>query len=960
MRKAAFLLLLALALPVGADNLESGFAQPPNEAKPRVWWLWLHTHISKSRITYELEQMKKQGIGGLLQWDPGPGPSRYGTRAVELPKGPAWMTPEWRGALLHTFREADRLGLDVAMSLSPGANCGGPWITPEMSAKRLVFGSANVIGPVRYSAQLPLPEATAKGADGKPLYYRDLAVFAAEFSRVGQGRPPRELANLAPLHDPANVEIGNPWINITKYLAPDGTLNWDVPAGAFRILRIGYTSTGQAADYFGHQGLYADHMNAQAVEFNFRTMFDELFGKGPLPKSLKYVHCDSYEVYNSDWTANLVEEFRKRRGYDPTPWLPTLDAGAIETRALTARFQQDMNRTRSDCFFDHHYDLIRKLAHERGIGWHSEAAGPSVITTDWLQMLGANDIPMGEFWLRGINSHRVTEEERFYVKAPATAAHVYGKRWVAAEAFTSIGGHWEEDPWRMKPDADQAFLEGVNRVNLHTFSHSPDEFGKPGIEYFAGTHINPNITWWDQSHAWFDYLARCQYLLSQGLFVADVLYYNGDQVPNWVQMKHVDARLGRGYDYDVANTDVVLNRLSVRDGRLVLPDGMSYRVLVLPEQKAMPVEVLTKLGELARAGATIIGPAPTEASGLTDYRARDAAVQKLAGELWGQGWIRPAASIRETLAGTGTPADAVLPEGLDYLHRQSAEGDFYFVVNKLDRPVDVAGRFRVTGKAPEFWDPATGERYTAGAFREEAAHTAVPLRLDAYGSVFVVFRQKAGFDAVESVSLPAELRAAEGGQLRLRSAVAGVYELRSRSGRKARVAVKAVPAAMTVATPWTVRFTPGWGAPESAEFPRLVSWSERPEEGIRHYSGAGAYTTTFDAPGALLGEGVRTWLDLGEVKNLAEVRLNGKDLGVLWKPPFRVDVTGLLQAKANRLEVKVVNLWPNRMIGDETLGEAKRFTHSNMYKFTAGMPLWVSGLLGPVRVVPEREVAVGW
>ncbi|MCX6623684.1 MAG: glycosyl hydrolase, partial [Acidobacteria bacterium] len=523
----------------------------------------------------------------------------------------------------------------------------------------------------------------------------------------------------------------------------------------------------------GRKALYADHMNAEAVELNFRTMFDQLFGSGPLPASLKSVHCDSFEVYGADWTPKLLDEFRRRRGYDPTPWLPTLESGNIETRALTARFLDDFNRTRSDCFLDSHYRLVADLAHKRGIGWQTEAGGPRVLASDSLQMLGTNDIPVGEFWME-CPTHRVTPEERFYVKAPATAAHIYGKRFVAAEAFTSIGNHWEEDPWSLKPLADQAFLEGVNRMVLHTFSSSPDEFGKPGAVYFAGTHINPNITWWDQSHAWFDYLSRCQHLLSQGLFVADVLFFNGDRVPNYVQMKHVDPRLGLGYDYDVANAEVLLTRTSVRNGRIVLPDGMSYRLLVLPEQKSMSLEVLKKIGELVDAGATVIGAPPTTATGLADYRARDAEVKRLAAGIWAGGKVLQNRLIRDVLRSLETPPDFIANAGLDYLHRRDGDTDIYFVVNKLNREQSIEARFRVAGKTPELWDPATGAHRIQPVFHTDGAHTVVPLRLAARESVFVVFRTPPVPDPVVSLTPSAELFASDSGDLQLRAAAPGL------------------------------------------------------------------------------------------------------------------------------------------------------------------------------------------
>ncbi len=993
--QAAFLCVLAPHL--AAADLADQFRDPPQEARPRVYWTWLHTTLSKKRITFELEEMKKKGIAGALLWESSTGFSRYGTRMEPVPAGSRWMGPEWREHARFAFQEAERLGIEVSLALTTGANCGGPWISPADSAQKLVWSVANVTGPARFSELLPLPEKLPLGEDGKPLYYRDIGVFAAEPFRLGQMGYKVEGSQLYPIEDLSNVPIGNPWIDVTKHMDASGRLTWDVPAGVFRIVRLGHSTTGQRASHMhpDEGGFYADHMRADSIELNTRTMLKELFGEGPLPRSLKYLHCDSYEVYNSDWTPNLVDEFRKRRGYDPARFLPTLESGgSIETRAITARFREDLDKTRSDCFADYHYGKLLDLAHERGMGFHSESAGTRIFQVDPLKALGRNDIPMGEFWMEE-DTHRVTPEERFYVRCASNAAHIYGKRFAAAESFTSIGRHWEEDPWSLKPVGDMAFLEGVNRIFLHTFSHSPDELGKPGAEYFAGTHINPNVTWWDQSRAWLDYLSRCQLLLSQGLFVADVLRYYGDQVPNFVPRRHVDPSLGPGYDYDLTNAEVILTRMSVRDGRIVLPDGMSYRLLVLPDRKAMPPDVLRKIGELVKAGATVVGPAPSEASGLQGYPESDREVQSLANEIWGnvngktvterrygKGRVIVGRNLRQILAGAGIAPDFEMVRSLpgarvEAIHRATQDADIYFVVNESNRWEEVECAFRVSGKAPELWIPDTGDRKPQSVYATKAGRTVLPLRLAPYGSVFVVFRGTAAEHAVKltrgtttlfpasphaaGAAAGAEVVDASAGSVTLRAWSAGRYVASGTRGRVASFQVAAPPAPLDIAGPWTVRFTPGWGAPESVVFDRLISWTERPEDGIRYYSGTAAYETTFNVPAGLISADTRLELDLGELTNLAEVRLNGTDLGTLWKPPFRsADIAPLLRPQGNRLEVRVTNLWVNRMIGDELLPRERRYTHANMYKFTAQSPLRKSGLFGPVRIVAAREMKAAW
>jgi hypothetical protein len=618
---------------------------------------------------------------------------------------------------------------------------------------------------------------------------------------------------------------------------------------------------------------------------------------------------------------------------------------------VSDRFLNDFRRTMGDLAIANHYRLFRDGAHRHGMLIHPESGGPHAVPIDAQQCLGFNDAPMSEFWAWSWR-HRVGDTNRFFVKQPASAAHTYGRKLVLAEGFTTIGPHWQETLWdNLKPSFDHALCEGLNLLVWHAFVCSPQEAGTPGIQYFAGTHLNPNSTWWSRSGPFFDYINRCQWMLQQGLFVADVAYYYGDHVPNFTQLKRTDpAHVLPGYDYDVVTEEAVLTRMAVRDGRLVLPDGMSYRVLVLPERTTISLPVLAKLKELVRAGATIIGPKPVQASTLRDYPQCDAEVARLAGELWtdsptgpagvGKGRVirnktaravlqadgvppdfefalAPAVSTIPVPTGTEKQAQSILLENvptLNYLHRRAGNTDIYFVCNSSNACVNASCTFRVAGKLPEIWDAVSGRRRPAAAWRQADGRTTVPLQFTPYGSTFVVFRHRVSTHAAgkgkENYPAFVPLRALEG--------------------------------------PWTVQFDLQWGGPASCEFDALVSWTRRPEEGIKFYSGAATYRKTFDVPKSVARKGRRLWLDLGNVKELAEVRLNGKNLGVLWAFPFRVDVTDALKSADNRLEVDVVNFWPNRIIGDQFLPVEKRFTRTNIRKLTRETPLAESGLLGPV------------
>lgn len=730
-------------------------------------------------------------------------------------------------------------------------------------------------------------------------------------------------------------------IDLADRMDGAGRLTWQVPEGRWTILRFGHAPTGSRVSTTspGGEGLMIDHMSREAMDLHFRAAAEPLLAEiGPLAgKSLAYFHCDSWEVGPANWTPSFPAEFRARRGYDIRPYLPVLAGRIVGDRGISNRFLHDFRRTIADLISDNHYGRFRDLARARGVGFHAEAGGPDPVALDALQALGRCDLPMGEFWARAA-THRVADWQRIFVKQAASAAHIYGRTLVLAEGFTSIGPHWTEDPYHLKPTADRAFCEGLNRIYIHTFTHSPLEAGLPGNEYFAGTHFNPNITWWKQGRAWLEYLSRCQHLLQQGLFVADVCVYAGDHTPNLVPVKRIDPTLGPGYDYDVTNAEVVISRMRAEEGRIVLPDGMSWRLLLLPDRDAIALDVLEKIAELVRAGATVVGPRPVRANGLRDHPRCDARVRAIAEEIWGpcdgarvkenaagKGKVVWGRSLREILLAAGVPPDFEYPRGdggrhLDFIHRRDGETEIYFVANRTERPEDAVCTFRVRGKSPELWDPATGSIRPAPSWDAFEGRTRVRIRLAPYGSIFVVFRAAA------------------------RQAPPGI----------ARACAEDAPAA-EIPGPWEVRFQAGRGAPPSATFDALHSWTEDADPGIRYFSGTARYAKRIDIPPFLLAAKRRLHLDLGTVKNIAEVWLNGEPLGVIWLPPFRVEISRAARPGENLLEVEVTNLWPNRLIGDAGLPEDERIARTNVVAFTKDSPLLPSGLLGPARILLEEE-----
>jgi hypothetical protein len=734
-------------------------------------------------------------------------------------------------------------------------------------------------------------------------------------------------------------------MDLSGKVGPDGRLRWSVPPGRWTILRYVCTNTGERlkAPSPNSDGLATDHLSRAATERYLREVIERLRPEfGDFRNSaLKELYLASYEVRGQIWTPDFLEQFRKRRGYDLKPYLPVLGGGLVGSEEETDRVRYDFEKTLGELVVDAYYRAAVETAHQAGLGIESEAGGPGPpihqVPVDALLALGTIDSVRGEFW-----PFRPNARALWVVKETASAAHIYGKRMVHMEAFTS-SMHWQEAPQDLKPSADRAFSEGMNHVVWHTASHQPPEAGKPGWVYHAGTHLTPSRVWWPMAKPFLEYLARVSYLLQQGLFVADVLYYYGDQGFNFVMPKHIDPSLGFGYDYDVANADVVLNRLSVREGKLVLPDGMSYEVLVLPDRPDIDPDVLQRVGELVEAGATVVGRKPDRATGFSDYPERDRRVRALAQRIWadcdgkrvrlrrlGQGTVVCGLTLREVLTQRGVGPDLkasfAQPETeIDFIHRRAPGAEIYFVRNKQKRWQQFEAVFRVRDLQPEIWMPDSGEIRPEARYSRADGGVQLELRLAPEEALFVVFRPgRRGLD------------------------------------RPARPAVtEPLPAPIQISGPWTVRFPEGWGAPPSVVFPRLMSWTEHPDPGVRYFSGIAEYRTQVTVAPEWLRPKGRVLLDLGRLWAAAEAEVNGTAVGVAWKQPFRLDATGAVRPGENDIVIRVANTWANRLIGDALGAGGKRYTRTNVTTTTpAGTP-WArvapipSGLFGPVELRRE-------
>ncbi len=1145
-----------LILQAGEKSLEQSFVTPPDSARPWVYWFWLSGNITSNGITADLEAMKRVGIAGALIMEVDQG----------APTGPVdFMSDRWRGLFRHVDTEAKRLGLEINMNNDAGWNgSGGPWIKPEQAMQKVVWSETNIVGPVHFEGLLPQPETVAG-------YYRDITVLA--FPAVGDYR-------IGNVRGKAAYEVGSPSHIDTAQIAADrviqqagvqtlslnsqGRVGWDVPAGKWTILRFGHTCTGaeNAPAPTSGRGLECDKLEKQGIEANFAGMMAKLSGdtgaSSRVPRvGLTATHIDSWENGSQNWSHSMRAEFQKRRGYDPLPFLPVMTGRVIGSLEISERFLWDLRKTVSEMVIENYAGRMAQLAHAAGLRFTVEAYGSPC---DSIPYAGQSDEPMGEFWTPSGTIETC--------KTMASAGHVYGKRIIGAEAFTSGDQErWREHPALLKALGDRAFCEGINRFVFHRYAMQPWTDGRePGMTMGPwGQHYERTQTWWNWTRPWHDYLARCQLLLREGLFVADLCYIAPESSP---QGPNDHSR--EGYEWDECTAHEVLTRMSVRDGRIVLPDGMSYRLLVLPHMTTITPKLLRKVKELVQAGAVVLGPRPNASPSLEGYPSCDAEVQSLARELWadcdgtrivehvlGKGRILCGLTPAKALTRLGVRPDFSSGRRLRYLHRTSESADFYFVANSQPFPVATTCSFRVAGKVPEFWWPETGKRERAPVWREDGGLTQVSLQLPPTGSVFVVFREAAKGDPIvevrcngkpviaavpDSLPKPAIIRAtygvpgdsartrdvktkvqdkvnagesalevksiAEGddpalnvvktltveytiegrsftvsgrdgatvrlapnvvgtvvqearygvlddpartrdvreklqrlidsgetafpvarmadgddpafgvvktlktsvtiqgqtrqitgidpdpiellqavappipgarlawdpaGHLFLQGAEPGRYQLVTASGRTRTLSAKTLPERVEVAGPWRVRFPVGSRVKESS-LNQLGSWADSSETDIKYFSGAAMYTSEFQLPRKLVGKNKRIELDLGEVRVMAKVRLNGQDCGILWKPPFTVDVTGIARPGANSLEITVVNLWINRMIGDEQLPEDSsrnpdgtlkswpewlhegkpsptgRQTFTSWRLWKKDSPLQPSGLLGPVTI----------
>ncbi len=726
-------------------------------------------------------------------------------------------------------------------------------------------------------------------------------------------------------------------IDLTGKLDKDGNLNWEVPEGNWTILRAGYSLTGAknrpavpAGLGYEVDKLSREHTLAYIQNYiePIKDKLGLLFGE-----RLQYVMMDSWEAGMQNWTEKMGEEFHKRRGYSLLPYLPVLTGQVVENAEMSDRFLWDFRRTLADMFAENFYAVMTEYLNEIGLKTYSEASGVSLeILEDALLCKKYVDIPMGEFWVRDLHPSAMYHVD---VRGAASAAHAYGKPLVAAEAFT--GGGFES-PQTLKNVSDYWFTQGVNRIVFHTSTHQPLDT-KPG-NAMVGAHLHRNITWAEQAAPFMTYIARNSFMLQKGKFVADIAYLLKEGAPSTMPFwgDGPEPSPPDGYDYDYVNTDILINRMSVdNNGRIVLPDGMSYQLLVLPQSSTMTLKTLKKIYSLVNKGATIFGPKPRTTPGLESYPDAVEEFHQLANDLWkdldgisrtkgyvGKGRIFWGERLNDVLKEMKIDKDVDHSRGLNtnisWIHRRQNDTDIYFISNQSDTAENINFSFRLSGKQPGLWYADDGSMEEASYMMGET-RTMVPIHLDPYEAVFVVFRK----DTNEK-----------------EKQVAGYRE----------------STITEITGPWTLHFPEGWEASESAKYQELQSWTKSSETGIKYFSGTASYLNSVKISKKTLKENATIWLDLGKVKDLAQVYINGTKAELLWKEPYKVDISKLIQSDENEIRIDVTNQWTNRLAGDQNLTDDARILDSFIPRFRSPWEVEESGLMGPIKIIiqsPETE-----
>jgi hypothetical protein len=710
-------------------------------------------------------------------------------------------------------------------------------------------------------------------------------------------------------------------IDISEYMTADGTLNWKIPQGRWIIERWGMAPTTMTNSPAPPEarGLEVDKMSQKHAREHFDAFIGQVLKRIPAKDraTFKVMVEDSYETGSQNWTDELIPVFKKTFGYDPVPYLPVLQGRVVGNPDISDRFLWDLRRLIADQVAYQYVGGLTKISHEHGLTTWLENYGHWGFPGEFLQYGGQADEVSGEFWSEG----DLGDIEN---RAASSAAHIYGKNKVSAESFTAAGSPFQRYPANFKQRGDRFFTEGINNSLLHVYVHQPQDTIAPGMTAWFGVEFNRNNTWFNDIDLLLQYLKRCNLMLQQGHYAADVAYFIGEDAPKMTGV--TNPPLPQGYSFDYINAEVIKSRLKVKDGKLVLPNGISYSLLVLPQLQTMRPELLIKLKELVQQGAHILGPKPQRSPSLAGYPAADRQVAQIADELWGaagtkttvntygKGSVMMGLPLEQALQHLQIIPDLKITKSNSvlFLHRVLNGQDIYFLSNQNNAPVEIDAAFRMTGKSPELWNAIDGSTRDLLHYSDNGRTTTIPLKFEPYESAFVVFKKN---------------NFAKGSQ---------------------RSNYPTVNKNIEITQPWLVSFdTKMRGPAKPVVFNTLTDWSKNLNDSIKFYSGVAHYYNTFTIDRLLKGS--QYVIDLGVIKAFGKVTVNGKTIGGAWTPPYQVDITRALKPGVNRLDIKVVNTWVNRLIGDERLPASERKT-SALFKPNADGELQPAGLLGPVTV----------
>ncbi len=973
-------------------SLEEGFDHPPREARPLGWWHWINGNVTKEGIKADLEAAKKAGMGGVQMFDAEiympPGPVRYGSDL-------------WHEHVQYAIQIADQLGLEFHLMNTPGWSAsGGPWVTAELSMKQLVWSETETWGG---EVSLHVPKSKT-GPPSKPRhpvdlnFYQDIAVIAVPQtterldhlqSKVGAAAKPVS-RSIDPEVDSVDGIPLHQVLDLTEGMTADGMLTTILPPGDWVILRFGFTSTGRGNHPAVPEGtgLEIDKLDADAVAFQFERAIGRIVREaGPRAgTTFNGLLFDSFEAGFQTWTAKMPKQFSTIKGYDLIPYLPVMTGRIIESRQISEAVLWDFRHVTEELVAENYFGTMHRLAAKHGIKIYSESQG------GLLNPMSANryvDVPMNEFWMPDATPRAAR------IKQTVSSASLAGKTLVAAEAFTATpeNGKYQNSPSRLKRPGDQAFALGINRFNFHSYTHQPVTEAAPGFALGRyGTHFGRLNTWWPYADGWIDYLSRTQFLLQRGRIQADVCFMIDENLGYGLPSEM--TTMLPGYDFELCYPPAV-REMSVSDGVLQHPSGAEYQLLVTPQEWlaetwVAELSTLRHIRDLVRAGATLVGEPPTAPAGLNDMKHAQEFV-RLVEEIWsnsdkpgarfhqvGAGWVYQHVSPLDVLRArkvtpdlAWSPADA----SIQFIHRQAADADIYFVFNDSANPVQAHLEFRQSDRRPEIWDALTGKHDNAPVFVKNKNTIEVPVRLPAWGSTFVIFRKPLPERWITATS-PSDLEWSSVVPLTRSDSLAVYY-----SDATQKIYEFEHPSeTQSLTGPWQVNFIDGRGAPKQASLPQLTSWTERPHAGIRYYSGTAVYQAEFEVTPHRQGQ--VAMLDLGRVADIARLFINGQEVRVLWTPPFRTNITDYVQPGENSLTVHVANRWINRLIGDEAIpvdyvyqerggskftdgrimkfprwlrdpaqrDESKRHSFSIWKHYDVDSPLVESGLLGPVDI----------